>query len=144
MKIENNGPKLTSINIEELEANIGIMLPDDYRYFLLNYNGGTPAQEENVIDIFGAPRSPTDVQVFFGINRSVTSSNIIWNVDFIRECYADENLLPIACDSGGGIFFLRRSDSKYEVVYRDMESLDCACYVVAPSFNEFLEKLRSF
>lgn len=143
MIIHSNGPKIQAKDIEAIEDIIGGKLPTDYREFLLLYNGGSPTPD--TIDIPEAPGTPTDVQVCFGIGRAVQSSDLSWNLSLINERCPGYHMLPIACDSGGNLFCL-----KYEhgivskVIYCDLESLNCKYYTVAPSFTEFVGKLRTF
>ncbi|MBA4055749.1 MAG: hypothetical protein C0490_13620 [Marivirga sp.] len=144
MKINNFGPELTPAQIEILEAETGILLPKDYREFLLICNGGIPNQDKNIVDIPEAPGSPTDVQVFFGIGRAVHSSDIKWNITLIKERCSDDDLIPIACDSGGNIFCLRPNKDKHDVIYFDLDAPNPPCYFIASSFSAFIEKLRSF
>lgn len=141
MIIDSTGPKIDLKDIINIEARLGATLPDSYRNFLLHHNGGTPTPD--TVDISGLPNTPTDVQVFFGIGRAVESSNLSWNLDLIKERHAITSALPIACDSGGNIFFLRiQPDATDEVIYCDFDAQDCTIYDVAPSFNEFIAKLR--
>jgi hypothetical protein len=143
MLIENIGPQIKSIDVTALEEKLGVELPDSYRKFLLTYNGGTPVQD--VVDIVGLTGTPTDVQVFFGIGRPIESSDLTWNLNLIGELCVDYPLLPIACDSGGNLFCFRIEHGvATEVIYCDLGNPDCNSYAVAPSFEEFIAKLRSF
>ncbi|MCG9060230.1 SMI1/KNR4 family protein [Laribacter hongkongensis] len=144
MHVTNKGPKLKFFDINELEADFSIKLPGDYREFLLLNNGGTLNQNKNTIDILNMADSPTDVQVLFGIGRGVASSNINWNIELIRDYGENTNLVPFACDSGGGLFCLMASNNNYEVVYFDINSPDKFIYSIANGFSEFLKMIRSF
>lgn len=72
--LNDNGPRLTESQVADLESRIGLPLPDDYRRFLLENNGGSPTPD--VISGNGVQGSETDLQVFFGINRTIDSDNI--------------------------------------------------------------------
>lgn len=141
MQIDNAGPAVRAEEIAELEARLGEKLPDAYRQFLLQTNGGAPTPD--VIDVPGAPGSPTDIQVFFGFSRSVSSSNLPWNLDLIAERRPSSRVLPIACDSGGNLFCLDFSRSEVApILYCDLDDGRGTFYLVAPSFNDFLQKIR--
>ena len=144
MYVINKGPKLKSFEINKLETDFSIKLPDDYREFILLNNGGTLNQNKNTIDIPNMADSPTDAQVLFGIGREVASSNISWNIELIRDYGENTNLVPFACDSGGGLFCLMASNNNYEVVYYDINSPDKIIYPIANGFSEFLKMIRSF
>ena len=148
VNIKNHGPKLSETDISDFETRIGVPLPEPYRRFLMDFNGGTPVP--NTVDIEGLPETPTDVQIFFGIGRSVQSSCLEWNLTMLAE-RLKEDLLPIACDSGGSVFCLcLRGRDPGKVLYCDLQSafadLDAhlKLYSVAPVFEAFLDKLRPF
>lgn len=144
-KVEINtlGPPICADDIATIEQELDAKLPHDYKQFLYQYNGGAPTPD--TIDVPNAPGMPTDVQVFFGIGRPVKSSDLSWNLAFIAERCSGQDLLPIACDSGGNLFCLRVERGEVvEVVYCDLIESDCVSYVVAPSFGDFLAKLRPF
>ena len=99
----------------------------------------------DTVDVSGAPGTPTDVQVFFGIARPVESSDLSWNLSLLSERCVDFPALPIACNSGGNLFCLKiERGVATEVIYCDLDDPDCVSYAVAPSFEEFIAKLRPF
>jgi hypothetical protein len=143
MMIEDAGPKIRIEDVDALEKEIHARLASEYRQFLLEYNGGAPSPE--TVDVPGAPGTPTDVQVFFGIGRSLDSSNLSWNVSLVADRCPGLPVLPIACDSGGNLFCLRIERGVAErVVYCDLESRECVIYAVAQSFGELIRRLRSY
>lgn len=143
MLIDNAGPPIDIDDIAELEAELGAVLPDSYRKFLLQHNGGAPTPD--TIDVPGATGSPTDVQVFFGIGRSVESSDLAWNIALVGERCSGLHLLPIACDSGGNLFCLKlEHGAATKVIYCDLDDPNCASFEVAASFDEFVARLRPF
>src|SRR5882762_5438868 len=105
MLIEDVGPKIETRDITALEAELGAVLPDSYREFLLLYNGGVPTP--GTVDVSGLRGTPTDVQEFFGIATSLESSDLSWNLSLLSERCVGFRALPIACDSGGNLFCLK-------------------------------------
>jgi hypothetical protein len=94
--------------------------------------------------------SPTDVQVFYGINRAIESSCIEWNLTTLVE-RLEEGLIPIAGDSLGSDFCLSvREHDRGAVLFCDLQSVafdyehDPELYPVAPDFDAFLNKLYEF
>ncbi|MBR1282608.1 SMI1/KNR4 family protein [Bradyrhizobium sp. AUGA SZCCT0177] len=142
--IDNPGPQIDTSRIAEVEAAIGGKLPASYKDFLLKNNGGRPVPD--TIDIDRLPGSPTDIQIFFGIGRGVETSNLSWNIKFARERLPDHRLLPIACDSGGNIFCLGiPGQFSGGIVYCDLTGAEpVKPYEVAPTFEAFLEKIRTW
>jgi hypothetical protein len=142
--VENPGPPLAERHVAKLEANLGFPLAASYRQFLLDKNGGTPVPD--CIDVPGF--GETDVQVFFGIGRSVEASCISWNLDTLRARLPNR-LVPIACDSGGNVFCLSaREEDAETILYLDLESVygnleaQTPTYAVAPAFESFIASLR--
>ena len=136
------GPAIDGSDIVLVEGEIGEVLPPDYRAFLLRYNGGLPTPD--IVDIPKLPGSPTDVQVLFGVRRSVESSNIAWNWHAYGE-RIPRGCLPIACDSGGNLFCMSIvASDKGAISYVDQSASPWRSYRVADSFTDFLDALRDF
>ncbi|WP_437494839.1 SMI1/KNR4 family protein [Sorangium sp. So ce1014] len=110
---------MTDADISKFEQRIGAILPEQYRRFLLEFNGGIPTP--GTVDVEGLPGASTDVQVFFGIGSSIESSDLNWNLTTLAERLEDE-LLPIAIDSGGNVFCLvLQGDDRGAVVCCDLQ-----------------------
>jgi cell wall assembly regulator SMI1 len=143
MMIDNCGPKVYQESIKALEAELGASLPQDYREFLMQYNGGAPSP--NTIDVPNAPDMPTDIQVFFGIGRSIESSNLSWNLCLALERFPGQTLLPIACDSGGNLFCLHFNRGiANTIIYCDLVDSDIRYFPVTSTFTIFLTMIRDF
>jgi hypothetical protein len=136
------GTSISDAQIDDIEAALGFPLPTDYRQFLRVYNGGVP--DDDTIDIADLKQSPTDVQELFGIDYDLKTSNILWNLEFIRQRCPGRRLLPIGCDSGGNLFCLDfdNDERNPSVIYLDVISSDCPSYLAAANFSEFCGHLR--
>lgn len=140
VKVSEQGSPLREGRIEEIERKIGARLPESYRRFLRQFNGGVPSPD--VIEVDGLPGNPTDVQVLFGIDGAIESNNLLWHKDAFSN-RLPARLLPIACDSGGNLFCLSLADKNFgAVVYVDFEPTDPAQYAVASNFDLFLSRIR--
>ncbi len=146
--IESPGPKLSVSDIGDFEKRIGATMPEVYRQFLLGFNGGLPSPD--VADVIGLTGGAADVQVFFGINRTIESSCLEWNLTTLSQ-RLPKGLLPIATDSGGSVFCLSlRKEDFGTVSYCDLQSVFAdydaipRFYPVADDFETFLQKLRPF
>ena len=146
--ITDHGPKISDADISELEERIDWRLPEEYRDFLLEFNGGRP--EPDIADIKGLPGGCSDVQFFFGIYPSEEAYSIDWNLETLVE-RLDDGVLPIACDSGGSVYCLSLHAEDYGVVsYCDLQSVVAdyetapTFYPVAPNFDAFLNGLYPF
>lgn len=143
IEISGKGPSIDQEAIASLENTLGVALPDAYRRFLLSNNGGTPSPD--IIDVNGLPGSPTDVQVFFGIGRTVESSDLFWNLQLLGDLRQGDLILPIARDSGGNLFGLKMSRPEgYPVLYIDISRPQNRPYTVASDFDTFLNKIRAW
>ena len=143
MLIIEPGPNVDDAQIDAIENEWGARLPSDYREFLARYNGGIP--KPDTVDVPGAPGTPTDVQVFFGLGRAEETSNLHWNLSLVRKRFPGRRILPIACDSGGNLFCIEAVASvAADVIYCDLESREPKMYDVASGFTEFADRLRHF
>ena len=146
--IENSGPRLSESDISKLEMRLGVTLPEQYRQFLLDFNGGSPTPD--TVKVEGLPGASADVQIFFGIGRPVESSGLEWNLAVLAE-RLEEGLLPVASDSGGNVFCLAlQGHGRGAVFYCDLQSVFAdfeakpRLYAVASDFDAFLRKLQPF
>lgn len=139
--IEERGRAVGEMELAGVERKLKLQLPETYRRFLLEYNGGIPSPD--IIDVQGLPGSPTDLQVLFGIDREVESSDLALNYSLFKKRLPNLRLLPIGCDSGGNLFCMDvRGDIVGQIFYCDVNSSAARLYEVAPSFDDFLGKLR--
>lgn len=143
VSMKEQGLALSEEQITLLEEKIAWSLPMTYRHFLMKNNGGRP--EPDVIDVAGLPETPTDLQVFFGIGGDLESCDLLWNFSLIRERCSTHAIFPIACDSGGNLFCLSMSVGMgASVVYCELDSSESKVYVVAPSFDKFMEMIKEW
>jgi SMI1-KNR4 cell-wall len=131
--------------VRKLESRVGARLPENYRQFLLQHNGGKPSPGR-----FTIPRLGVDgvVHVLFGVDRSRQLDILQW----MRELQDDvpEGFIPIGNDPGGNMILLDISDSSggaSPVYYWDCEHYypqthhDVNTYLISPSFSEFIDSL---
>jgi hypothetical protein len=142
-QIREQGPALSETKVTELERNLRAQLPESYRRFLLANNGGRPRPD--TVDVPGV--GPTDVQTIFGIGRAIASSGLEEN----RKTYAGRipnALLPVACDSGGGLFCVALiGEDRGKIFFCDLYGWfgvepSSKPNLVAPDFDSFLARLR--
>ena len=142
IQISKKGRALSLTDLSNLESALHLSLPSEYKAFLLTTNGGIPTP--NTIDITNLSGSPTDTQVFFGIEREIASSNIIWNYqNFLEGCLANE-VVPIACDSFGDIFYIRCGKIDWgHILFGVRTQSDVEFFHVANDFGSLMEKIRA-
>jgi cell wall assembly regulator SMI1 len=112
--------------ISQVETEIGVTLPEDYRNFLSVYDGAIP--EDNIFE--------DDLNI--GVERFIPVSEVMKRAKRIDGF--PEGGLPIAASAGGNYVYLTKSG--FEVYFWDHEVEDDK--KIAASFDEFLQKLKPF
>lgn len=138
---QSNGP-LAIERVEKFEAALGTRLPEQYRSFLQEFNGGRPVPKMFTIS---EEQGPDIIRMFFGIG------NEYGNLEENYKVYEDRvpiGFVPIASDPGGNIICIGTDEEFTGKIYfwdheeepddpEDMTNV----YLLADSFNEFLEQL---
>lgn len=140
------GTPLTEARVTALEAELGFALREDYRSFLLRYNGGRP--NPSFFPIRGLDLNPFGgIHYFFGVTRPIASSNVGWMHKTLKGRMPRE-LLPIAGDGSGNIICLSRAGVNEGTVYywdHDAEHSPATygnVYFIAESFDAFLDSIH--
>ena len=142
MKFFDEGEPLTHDSIDALEKAVGKPFPPEYRVFLLAHNGGRP--EAAIVDIDDCPQGASSVQIFLGVTGPVESETLEWSWNCFQG-RIDERLLPVADDPFGNLFCLSLDgDDRGHVFFVDRYEDSPRPYLVAGSWNEFLDKLRTY
>lgn len=129
--------KFDNSNVAEkiaiLESQYHFAFPQQYKEFLLRYNGGyTPRTK------FKIKRISTDLKGFYGIGTaelSLKQENI--------EVWIKKRLFPIACDSFGNIILLCIAKDKYGSVFFSDHENGMACSPISNDFSSFLRMCKS-
>jgi hypothetical protein len=136
LKILKAGPSVGVVGIEKFESFLRTPLPNEYREFLLKYDGGEP--EPDGIELGG---DWTDLRSFFHLRESDSPKWIYWILEEFNELFNVKRLLPIARDSGSGLFCLNVDTGM--VVFVDYTEPEYTEYLIASSFNGLLQRLRT-
>jgi SMI1 / KNR4 family (SUKH-1) len=151
------GPQLTKAAVTMFEAQLGATLPEDYRAFLLEVNGGRTARRHRVFTIW-LQKARTDETVLNSLNslgdpddRSDLATR--WK----RACkWLPREVIPVGYDDGGGtvvivvagahrgqVWFLDGVDPRPEGANPRVEWFDRRdVSKLANSFREFMVGLR--
>ena len=105
--METNRP-ITEAQLIEFEQYIGAKLPEEYRKFLLDCNGGYPDWSCSIV-----PEENVTVAVceLYGIGN--TENDLKWIYDNYEGLLPD-GFIPIGCDPGGNEIVIGLSDSEHE------------------------------
>lgn len=137
----------TDESIRQLEAEVGFRLPDDYRRFLTDFNGGEPEPSGFT---FETTEGPSEAAVRYFLTLDSKSKHYTIR-EFLKR-YEDRfpnGLMPIACDSFGNLVLIDLGAKAIGTVYfwdHEKESMDEPSWenisVVASSFTAFEQALR--
>lgn len=141
-----SGSKLKSADLDLLEAELGSRLPDDYRGFLLQQNGGIPDPRVR----FKRDGGTETVGLFFQLGSDINDGGVRRGLFELREIGVD-GYLPIAyatndtdiCiafkEDAGAVYI---TEYEYKTVFQsDRARVSAAMMKVSNSFTEFLASL---
>jgi SMI1 / KNR4 family (SUKH-1) len=140
-------PATTREAVENFESKLGFYLPEIYKQFLIEKNGGRP--EEKQFQIFGLDNNPYGaIQVFFGIGAPFAMSDVVRHNELYRNGFPG-GIVAIASTGGPSPVILDLRSGKERVLYFDFthywgtgEWRECDLYFIAESFEKFLSNLR--
>jgi len=148
LKLLVNKPAADEARIAAFEARLGHRLPDDYRAFLLQYNGGRPAQRG-----FQFTRRP-DTHVRAAIHWFLSlhdgeASNLEQTAYTLRERIPPDTLAIANDPSGGYVLLGLHGESRGKVYFWDPERAVAGrpdgsnIDLVADSLDSFLSRLET-
>ena len=129
----------TEQQIADLERRIGVALPQDYREFILGYNGGY-FDEPNIVPVIeGCPRDGLDS--LFGIGSTHPSSELAseFYLDLFDDNYPVE-VLPIGGTPLGALILLITHPEDRGAIMLKVAFGDS--YFLARGIDGFFERLR--
>jgi hypothetical protein len=149
--MKERGPQVTDAQIRAFEQSYGHPLPDDYRQFLLDVNGGQPARANRefvhgvVNSLFSLDDTDNDSSdLATRANRSrprLPSPDLL----FIgHDGFSNRLLLALAGEHRGEVWFMltgddaRPDDANTRVLWHDRRDMR----KVADSFEQFMRSLR--
>lgn len=118
--------------VSKFEQQQGIILPVQYRSFLVRYNGGFTPETD-----FCTENESSDIRAFYGINSEAYSFSKL-NL----KKWLSKKLLPIACDSFGNMIVISLDD-KTGCVYFCNHEKKFAKTKLANDFKGFISCCKS-
>ena len=149
LQMTNVGQKLSEADVVRVEEQLGALLPDSYRAFLLEFNGGRPDPHD--FDVPGWRHQESLVNNFYGIVPG-ESNDLVENAELLED-RVPSDFIPIAKDPGGNrILLSAEGPTRGSVYFWDHEeepddpgeALDDFpnIYRLADDFDTFLEGLK--
>lgn len=119
--------------ISRIENQYAIKFPEQYRNFLLHYNGGyTPKTK------FKAKGISSDVRGFYGVGAVGLSVN-----HEMISTWIPQKLFPIACDTFGNYILLCISGTKYGNIFFCDHEKGMNLSLIANDFPSFVRACKS-
>ena len=139
MKIEMDQtmPAASAAQIQQFHRKFGVLLPEDYIDFLIEYGGGTPIRTE-----FDDEPEFSIVE-FYSLNLSEKRN--LWNeTQRSRQQLDHQRKIPFAFLQGGNRLFFDVSNPQgvSKVYYWDHEDADSEFHYVCDSFSEMVGRLN--
>jgi cell wall assembly regulator SMI1 len=137
-QIKRKFESITEKEILSLEKQLKSRLPEDYRDFLLAYNGGNP--RPNVFFI-SPEQQESSLSILFGITSKKAYD--LWTNALDAYEDKDRTVLPIGEDPGGNQIYMSLHPNTYGHIFfcdHEMEAPDCM-FPIAESFTDLLQKL---
>lgn len=138
--------KITKEDIREIEELFDVVLPNDYKKFLLKYNGGAVKLNEFNKLFLDDANETVSIDVLYGIHTDKKASDIeYWTNEYAEDLLEktiiigdsiQHGFIVLVCDgSNNGIYYY---DDSY---YFDSSNEENNVYFIADSFEEFWEIL---
>lgn len=135
--------------LRAFEERLGIILPEQYRHFLLVHNGGEASPDVFKIRNEQGPYTDSVVRCFFSIGDVPNYRSFEWHYNLykIEEDRLPHNMIPIADDPGGNLICISTVGTDAGAVYfwnHEEETeppSDANLHLIADTFQEFLGAL---
>lgn len=145
MKIKGYG-NVKEEEIFKLEDEIGFTLPNDYKEFLINFNGGVPEVKYSTFKLNELEEN-IGLQVLYGLDLEENLNLREWYEEYEDDLLDD--CLIIGHGIGFGFIVLVNSPEVSGVYFWDNSfelensSEDENIYKISDTFREFIEELKS-
>ena len=145
MKIKGYG-NVKEEEIFKLEEEIGFTLPNDYKEFLINFNGGVPEVKYSTFKLNELEEN-IGLQVLYGLNLEENLDLREWYEEYEEDLLDD--CLIIGHGIGFGFIVLVNSPEVSGVYFWDNSfelensSEDENIYKISDTFKEFIQELKS-
>jgi hypothetical protein len=144
VEIKTHSSPIRESDITNFEKNNALKLPEDYKNFMLQYNGGYPMPNSFKIKKYGASM----MDCFYGINAKTDIRDMEYNKKIYKKRVPKEFLI-IGADQLGNLILIGIKDKYINKIYfwwHEEESdtdepVYTNIYMIADNFNTFLNSL---
>ena len=137
---------LSQQDILDIENRLNMQLPDDYKNFLMDTNGGTFEQASTKPVLIKALNEEIHLDVLFGIVDEKNLNLLYWNEKYSDEIL--ENTILIGFDLMQGFIVLINDGQNNGVYYWDdsyhfeASNDESNMYFLAKDFEDFFNRVR--
>lgn len=152
MNLIDSAIKVYEEDVVEVENSLGIKLPEDYKEFIIQMNGGTP-DEDMLYDFYDEVlelENTSIIREFFSLyaDDTILKNNlkVIYNT-MKNEKTIPADMIPIADDPAGNIISLSLNRNDYGFIYylnHEFEDVETGYLIkskIANSFKDFIDCL---
>ena len=139
--LEKISDQVDETSISNFEKKFEVVIPVEYRNFLLETNGGQP--EQSIVSVKGLKGGTTDLKLFLALTLAQETYSLEWSMESIREWGSPSHFVPIAIDSGGNYFLINTKNGT--ISYKNdfkMSSDEPELIDVSPSFTSFVDMIE--
>lgn len=139
MEILSPWQKLSISELEEFEREFKLKLPQDYKDFMLRFNGGIPEPAES----FGIVVLQIQPIKYFPYQDNITIEDTIRVLKIVQQILP-EHFFPFAYDEGGNELCISLSEDDYGSVYMCYLDYgdDIPTHYLCGSFGEFINSFH--
>lgn len=136
--------------ISILENKFEVVLPEDYKRFLLQENGGrnTAYKYKNLVRISQISEE-INIDVMFGVETNIKNADIEqWTSEYRDDLFPNSIIIGDTIQHGFIVFWLSNEENRgiyyYDDIYEFESSTDDVnAYFLANSFSEFLSMVEN-
>ena len=130
--------QITQENITQFECQFKVILPNDFKKWLLSHNGSCP--EPSVLNT----KEVDNVNVNCFLSFSKKDEYNVYDIINIMQDRIPKDIIPIADDGGGNYICYRFSSSPPNIVFWDHEEADPEIAVknICSSFDDLITLLE--
>ena len=136
--------------ISILENKYKVVLPEDYKRFLLQENGGrnTAYKYKNLVRISQISEE-INIDVMFGVETNMKNADIEqWTSEYRDDLFPNSIIIGDTIQHGFIVFWLSNEENRGIYYYDDTYNLEASsdennAYFLARTFTEFLELVQN-
>lgn len=148
MKFTNGNRKIQESDVINFEKKINHHLPNSYRCFLLNNNGGKP--EKGIFSFKDTNRNKMDASqiqmlAYLGIRKRDDTNHLLYLYDMFNK-RIPKNYLPVGRDPGGNLILINLKNEKiyfWDHEFEEDIENNINVYYLADNFDDFINKLHN-